>query len=422
MKLIIHRGSKEIGGSCIELRTKKSRIIIDAGSPLPTFDNRARQENIPTSFKLSLADSEMPINGILISHPHQDHYGLLDKLPEEIPVYAGKASAALIKFTIGFSQGNAQFHVSHTFEPYRIFKIGDFTIKPYLMDHSGFDSYAFLITAQGKSIFYSGDFRGHGRKWRLTDKLIKNPPLPVDLLLLEGTMVGSQREGDTQSEEMLESSFEKSFKDTDGIVFVTLSSQNIDRIVTVFRACIKSDRTMVIDPYTAEVLAILNEFYLTLPQASISQINVYYPKQLCRWLESNGKYDLLKRHLKNGKNWKALSDNEKRLVMLIKPSSTREILSGQYFDLSKSRWIYSMWGGYFETDKKLSELETSFKEKGTICERLHTSGHADIQTLKKITENIRYKKLIPIHTYFPEQYETYFKSILKASDGQVIDV
>ena len=36
---------------------------------------------------------------------------------------------------------------------YKVFQIGDFTIKPYLMDHSGFDSYAFLIKAEGKGIF-----------------------------------------------------------------------------------------------------------------------------------------------------------------------------------------------------------------------------------------------------------------------------
>ena len=34
MKLIIHRGTKEIGGSCVELQSKKARIIIDLGMPL----------------------------------------------------------------------------------------------------------------------------------------------------------------------------------------------------------------------------------------------------------------------------------------------------------------------------------------------------------------------------------------------------
>ena len=34
MKIIIHRGTHEIGGSCVEIRSKKSRILIDIGMPL----------------------------------------------------------------------------------------------------------------------------------------------------------------------------------------------------------------------------------------------------------------------------------------------------------------------------------------------------------------------------------------------------
>ena len=37
------------------------------------------------------------------------------------------------------------------------------------MDHSAFDAYAFLVEAEGRSLFYSGDFRIHGRKQRVFD-------------------------------------------------------------------------------------------------------------------------------------------------------------------------------------------------------------------------------------------------------------
>ncbi len=45
MKLTIHRGAKEIGGTCIELESSSSRILIDFGLPLVdenrnTFDSR----------------------------------------------------------------------------------------------------------------------------------------------------------------------------------------------------------------------------------------------------------------------------------------------------------------------------------------------------------------------------------------------
>jgi ribonuclease J len=34
MQLIIHRGTHEIGGSCVEIKTSSTRIIIDIGLPL----------------------------------------------------------------------------------------------------------------------------------------------------------------------------------------------------------------------------------------------------------------------------------------------------------------------------------------------------------------------------------------------------
>jgi len=34
MKIIIHRGTHEIGGSCVEIQSKKSRILMDIGMPL----------------------------------------------------------------------------------------------------------------------------------------------------------------------------------------------------------------------------------------------------------------------------------------------------------------------------------------------------------------------------------------------------
>lgn len=422
MRLIIHRGSHEIGGTCIELIAKNSRILIDAGLPLPSADSNVSQEKIPHTLKQSLAQTNPPLKGILISHPHQDHYGLLESLPSSIPVYAGRACAALMKFTIGLNRNRSHWQASHTFAPEKVFQIGDFTIKPYLMDHSGFDSYAFLIKAEGKGIFYSGDFRGHGRKWKLTERLIQQPPPPVDLLLLEGTVVGSERKEETLSEKQLESKFINSFKNTAGAVFLTMSSQNIDRIVTVFRACKRSGRRMIIDPYTSEILEILKEFYITLPHPSLPEIKVSYPQQLCRWLERNGQKDLLGRHLQYGGKWSYFSENASKIVMLIRQSATTEVLNKKYFDLSKSKWIYSMWDKYLQRDKKLAALAANFKDRGTSFEFLHTSGHADMSTLKKFANNIKYKVLIPVHTSAPAEYKVLFKDVMVASDGEVINV
>ena len=72
------------------------------------------------------------------------------------------------------------------------FKIGPFSITPFLIDHSAFDSYGFLVEAGNRRIFYSGDLRAHGRKgWSFSD-LVARPPANIDALLLEGTPVSDK--------------------------------------------------------------------------------------------------------------------------------------------------------------------------------------------------------------------------------------
>jgi len=72
--------------------------------------------------------------------------------------------------------------------------VGDFKVTPYLMDHSAVDAYAFLIEVSGKKIFYSGNFRAHGRKSVLFDRIVENPPKDIDVLFIEGTMMRRSNE------------------------------------------------------------------------------------------------------------------------------------------------------------------------------------------------------------------------------------
>jgi hypothetical protein len=58
----------------------------------------------------------------------------------------------------------------------------------------------------------------------------------------------------------LEGRFVYLFKATAGRVYVAWSAQNIDRTVTLYRACLKAGRTLVVDLYTAEVLDALASF------------------------------------------------------------------------------------------------------------------------------------------------------------------
>src|SRR5580704_1015558 len=85
VQLTVHRATQQIGGNCIELSTSDGhRIILDVGRPLDA------PQDAPGLLAKSL-DITSPVDGLLISHPHQDHYGLLDDTPSSWPVYCGEA-------------------------------------------------------------------------------------------------------------------------------------------------------------------------------------------------------------------------------------------------------------------------------------------------------------------------------------------
>lgn len=69
----------------------------------------------------------------------------------------------------------------------RRFDVGRFHVTPYLVDHSAYDAYALLIEARGKRLLYSGDFRGHGRKSALFERMVADAPRDIDALLVEGS-------------------------------------------------------------------------------------------------------------------------------------------------------------------------------------------------------------------------------------------
>lgn len=225
MKFKIHRGTKEIGGSCVEVSTHSTRILLDFGMPLvdeygddfnfyPYKDlsqNELIEEGILHNINGLYPNSDNLIDGIVISHAHQDHIGLLGYVHQNIKYYLGAATHEIIKLGNVFNRKDLQLKNFFHFTKSETFNIGDISITPYWNDHSGFDAYSFLLQANGKSIFYSGDFRSHGRKASAFEWLLRHAPQNVDYLLLEGTTIGSSDEP-FKTEDELEQEFATLFK------------------------------------------------------------------------------------------------------------------------------------------------------------------------------------------------------------------
>ncbi|MCL2233012.1 MAG: MBL fold metallo-hydrolase [Treponema sp.] len=432
MTFTIHRGASEIGGSCVEICSAAARIVIDIGMPLMNPDGSPfdsanaeklsvddlRKEKTLPDIPALYGSVEGKETALLISHAHQDHYGLISFVDKKIPVYVGKAAHKLIKLTAVFTCKEMTIENPCYFESGKPFTCGDIEITPYLMDHSAFDAYAFLVRFGGKSLLYTGDFRAHGRKSKLFYKLLHDAPKNVDWLLMEGTTLsrGKQR---SKTEEQLEKQFVETFKDTRGLNMVYTSGQNIDRLVTIFRSCRRCGKLFVIDFYIATILSELAALGYKLPRPSrnFPEIKVFFPMRLRKKMENLGRKDLIERFSEYEITTEEINDKTDSVVMTIRPSMNCDIERIQ--NLTGAAVIYSMWEGY----KKYPETKEFFKnleERGAVIKSIHTSGHADHDILQKLISSVSPREVVPIHTTEGGKYKEYFpvSNIRSVNNGE----
>jgi len=435
MNFKIHRGTQEIGGSCVEIWTNTTKIIVDMGMPLVASDGQefnfkqygklttkelVQKEILPDIDGL-YDNSTSKVDGILISHYHQDHHGFLSYAATSIPIFTGKATQSILEFSEGFFNGKQLNNQFQNFNKDNTFSIGDITIQPYWMDHSAFDAYAFLIEANGKRLFYSGDFRGHGRKEKVFSWFLHNAPQNVDYLLMEGTTIGRGQQS-FPSEKDLEEDFMKVFNSKKEINFINTSAQNIDRLVTIYRACKRTNKLMVVDVYTAAIMKEMASYAtIPFPSPSFPEIKVMYPYFLSKMIADKIGKEFLYQFQPFKITKEEISEKRKEIVFLIRPSMKMDI--DRIDKMENGNFIYSMWSGYLIQPKTKSFID-HLKSKGFSFHQIHTSGHADVETLKEMVTAMKPKNLVPIHTFDGDTYKDFFKNVnvKRAADKEEIAI
>lgn len=437
MNLIVHRGTHTIGGSCVELRSSDSRIVIDLGMPLMHPDGTEfsfkKYEKLSGQELLNrgilppvegLYEWQTPsVDGLLISHAHQDHYGLLNHIHPEIPVYLGEGTKRLIEITTLFTPSKTNLKKPKVFRWPGSFHVGDFHVRPHLVDHSSFGAFAFEIEAGGKRLFYSGDFRDHGYLDK-TMKIIEDRCAPgVDALVMEGTMLGREKET-VLTEPQLADKAKRICTECPKAVLVYQSGQNASRAVTFYKAARSSGREFVVDFYTAHVLAELGQCKgggrLPFP-GNLPGIRVWYPHFLTDRLKQEGKDTIVNRFAMPPfkMSRKDMPERLDKIMLYVRP--------GMNFDLERipgidgSVLLYSLWNGYREKKSTKGFLD-ALHNLGIKEHYVHTSGHAPIPTLQRLVDMIQPKRLVPIHTQHPKDYERFGVPVVEIEDGGIIEL
>jgi ribonuclease J len=342
-------------------------------------------------------------------------------LPPGTPVYIGNLARSLIDATQVFLGRDRYALDFHDFKAWQPFTIGDFTITPYLVDHSATDAYAFLIEAEGKSLFYSGDLRSHGRKGILFENLVKRPIRDIDVLFLEGTML--HRNNDVcPDEKAVEETIYQTIRQQKNISFLLSSSQNIDRIVSAYRACKRASKLLVIDIYTAWVLEQLRQITENTPAMDWPEVRVFAKYGHDETLKANPAYfgDFRKRLYRHRVTREELYATPDSFLYFGKLSDFRRINKSKNAE-TPVNVIYSQWVGYIDgkhAGQFGSDKISAFRSDPAInFVYAHTSGHATAEDLHKLADALDPKILVPVHTESPEDFEKMFSNVERATDG-----
>lgn len=389
MKIIVHRGTHQIGGIATEIHTKNTRIIIDMGDELsldPAFVSAPL--HIP-----GVTDANGSCDAVFFTHYHGDHTGQMTRIRQDIPMYAGALAKDIMLMSAEHSYHRDQvlcdrIKTIRTFQGGEQLVIGDIRITPWSIDHSACDSYLFLIEADGKRILYTGDFRMHGIRGKALPKILRKIG-KVDAVITEGTTVTRQGNNAPTEWELQQRLREylKQYK----YVFLLCATTNLDRIFASARA-VPYGKYSLCDRYQYQLVSTVSQHW-----KGISPF--YEMPKLTRFKDDPPA------------NFEKLGG-----LMFVRANRDFEKIIRRY-DPAQSILLYSMWDGY--RTKPGSNIPNFLALTGT-WETLHTSGHASANDIQQMIELLDPKCVIPMHTEAPQLMQQICpnRKIILLQDGE----
>jgi ribonuclease J len=206
------------------------------------------------------------------------------------------------------------------------------------------------------------------------------------------------------------------------ISFIISSPQNIDRIVSAFRACKRAGKTLVIDIYTAWVLEQVRQVTENVPGMEWPEVRVYADYSLDEKVKAHPDYfgNFRRRLYQHRVKWQEMTAKPSAFVYFGKMSSFRKINAFKEGD-GPVNVIYSQWQGYLNgnhSDYYGSDQIAAYQQDPEVnFVYAHTSGHAPVEDLQRLATALKPKHLVPIHTEYAGDFAATFKNVMTLQDG-----
>lgn len=393
LEIIPLGGTGEIGKNLNLVRCNGEALIVDCGISFPGEDLPGVDLVIPDpEYLLGIRDE---VQGILLTHGHEDHVGALPYLlPRlgKLPIYGTPLTLALIEQKLRERRLDAPLN---PVKPGTPFQVGSITVEPIRVTHSIPDCVAYALrTAEGIVVF-TGDFKfdhtpvdgertDFNHLARLGDE---------GVLLLLSDSTNAERTGWTPSESTVSDAYYTLFASAQGRILVTTFASNLHRLQQAIDMAQLYGRKVAVLGRRMEQnvdIAVQRGYLRVAPGALISarQIDDYPPEQILVLTTGS-----------QGEPLSALSqiaaDEYPRLK--INPGDT-VILSATPIPGNESL----VW----RTVNRLVRLGAKVYHDGIVP--VHVSGHASQEELKLMISLLKPRYLAPVHGE-PRHQAAYFE-------------
>ena len=411
MEIKIHRGLDQIGGCITEIWTDSSRVFIDFGQNLPGNGKTATPEEDTLMVADIIGNNEKEHQAVFYTHAHEDHVGLFRYIPLEQYIGEGSKELLLIKYRTLLERYEMAIDECHQLqegskeneelqeENYRTTKglidklkafktwkrtalkeipspitIGDIRVTPFFTCHSIYDAHMFLVEADGKRIWHTGDYRQHGYMGKGLFPMLRRYATDIDVLITEGTML---KRKDKCIHECEVSRKMESVMQAFKYVFVLASATDIERLASIKVAAKNIQKPLcILSLFMKRTMELFTERESSLSRGLFSFAPLFYTDKL---------YGKLKRRGFTIVVGTSQADKVKKLLDKLPQEETL--------------LIYSSWDGYYKNAEQV-KANSKYKELREMFHNvvdIHTSGHADKATIRKVIETVRPKEVICIH-------------------------